>query len=157
MGIVASQISGDDPDSVYPDFLRVNEILFQKLNGLQDTLGKVSSRMAWVDTLGGRLDERLMTFALKDARDDAWNLAESLMADPDNAEILIEQRDVDTAELGTTILGGAMPVRVVSRFVARSEPTDIREILDAFTEGSIDLDEAEVAVKAQLGSAERTP
>jgi len=157
LGIVTAQISGDNPDRVYVDFLRVNEILFQKLNGLQDALGTVSSRMAWVDRLGGRLDERLMTLAIKDARDDAWALAESLMMDPDNAERLIDQRDVDTAGVGTTILGGALPVRVVSRFVARSEPTDIREVLDAFTEGSVDLDEAEAGVKAQLDSSERRP
>jgi hypothetical protein len=157
LGIVAAQISGDDPDHVYADFLRVNEILFQKLNGLQDTLGTVSSRMAWVDTLGGRLDERLMTLAIKDARDAAWDLAESLIADPDHTERLIEERDIKTAELGATIVGGVMPVRFVSRFVARSEPTDVRDVIDAFSQGRVDLDEVEVAVASQLGEVEKRP
>jgi hypothetical protein len=155
LGIVAAEVSGSDPEGAYRDFLRVNEILFQKLNGLQDILGSVSSRMAWVDRLGGRLDERLMTFAIKDARDDAWDLAESLMADPDHAERLIEERDIRTAELGATIVGGAMPVRAVSRFVARSEPADVRDVVTAFSQGGIDLDEVEAAVHAHLDDSGR--
>jgi len=150
LGIVAAEVSGSDPEGTYGDFLRVNQILFQKLNGLQDTLGTVSTRMAWIDRIGGRLDEQLMTLAIKDARNDAWDLAESLVADPDHSERLIEERDIRTAELGATIVGGAMPVRVASRFVARSEPTDVREVIDAFTLGSVDLDEVEVAVASQL-------
>jgi hypothetical protein len=150
LGIVAAEVSGDDRDGAYADFLRVNEILFQKLNGLQDMLGSVSSRMAWVDRIGGRLDERLMTLAIKDARNDAWDLAESLMADPEHTERLIEERDIRTADLCETIVGGAMPVRVVSRFVARSEPTDVRDVIDAFSEGEVDLDEVEAAVHAHL-------
>jgi len=150
LGIVAADVSQDDPDGAYGDFLRVNEILFQKLNGLQDTLGSVSSRMAWVDRIGWKLDERLMTLAIKDARDDAWDLARSLMEHPNERDRLIGQRDLETAELGKTIVGGAMPVRVVSRFVARSEPMDVRVVIDAFSEGGIDLDEVETVVNAHL-------
>jgi len=155
LGIVAAQVSGDDRDGTYADFLRVNEILFQKLNGLQDTLGSVSSRMAWVDRLGWRVDERLMTLAIKDARDDAWDLAENLMDRPGDVQRLIDERDIATADLGATIVGGALPVRVVSRFVARTEPADVRDVIDAFAEGSIDLHEVEVAVTARIESGGR--
>jgi len=157
LGIVAAQVSGDDPDHVYADFLRVNQILFQKLNGLQDMLGTVSGRMAWIDRLGGRLDERLMTLAIKDARDDAWDLAQNLVAEPEHTDRLIEERDMKTAELGATIVGGAMPVRVVSRFVARSEPTDVRDVIEAFAQSSIDLDEVEAVVTSQLDESARHP
>ena len=150
LGIVAAEVSGDDPEGTHKDFLRVNEILFQELNGLQDTLGSVSSRMAWVDKLGWRLDERLMTLVIKDARDDAWDLAEALMADPASADRLIDERDLATAQLGETIVGGAMPVRAVSRFMARSEPRDVRDVIGAFSQSTVDLDEVEAAVTARL-------
>lgn len=149
LGIVAAEVAGDEPDDLYTDFLRVNQILFLKLDGLQNSLGSISSRMAWIERLGGSLDERLMKLTIKDARDRAWGLALALIRNPADSQTIIEARDKETADLGRAILGGGLPIRVPSRFVARSEPTDIRSVLDAFSDGSVDLDVAEEGVRAE--------
>lgn len=96
------------------------------------------------------MDERMMTLAIRDARGRAWDLATDLIAHPQDVAGLIDRRDRDTAELGRTIVGGAMPIRMLSRFVARSEPTDVREVLDAFAEQTVDLNVVESAVRLDL-------
>ena len=149
LGIVAADIAGNDPGHLHTDFLRVNQILFQKLNGLQAALGSVSTRMAWIDRLGGTLDERLMKLSIKDARDRAWDLALDLIENPGNSDAIIDTRDQETADLSHTILGGALPVRVLSWFVAGSEPSDVTTVLDAFAEKPIDLDAVEATVRSE--------
>lgn len=151
LGIVAADIAGNEPERLHTDFLRVNQILFQKLNGLQEALGSVSTRMAWIDRLGGTLDERLMKLSIKDARDRAWDLALDLIENPENSNAIIETRDQETADLSHTILGGVLPVRALSWFVAGSEPADVTAVLDAFAEKPIDLDAVEAAVSAEAG------
>ncbi|MEA2023551.1 MAG: DUF5995 family protein, partial [Actinomycetota bacterium] len=151
LGIVAADIAGNEPERLHTDFLRVNQILFQKLNGLQEALGSVSTRMAWIDRLGGTLDERLMKLSIKDARDRAWDLALDLIENPEDSNAIIETRDQETADLSHTILGGVLPVRALSWFVAGSEPADVTAVLDAFAEKPIDLDAVEAAVSAEAG------
>jgi hypothetical protein len=150
LGIVAAGIAKRDPDGLYPDFLRVNQILFEKLNGLQDCLGSVSARMAWVDRLGGTLDERLMRMAIRDARNQAWVLAMDLIEHPADADAIIDTRDIETADRGESILGGTLAMRGLSRFVAASEPRDPSEILDAFMGTVLDLDAVEAAVSGEV-------
>lgn len=152
LGIVAAAVAGEDSEGLYDDFLRVNQILFQKLDGLQNSLGSVSNRMAWIDRLGGTLDERMMRLAIKDARDGAWDLTNELIARPDDAAELIAVRDRETADLGRTILGGALPVRVLSRFVARSEPVEVDRVLDAFADHAVDLEAVEAVVQLEVGA-----
>ena len=149
LGIVAAEIAGDKPEDLYTDFLRVNQILFQKLDRLQDRLGSVSTRMAWIDRLGGSLDERMMKLAIKDARDRAWELALGLIEHPADSRMIINTRDVETADLGRSILGGSTLVRSISRFVAQSEPNDVGTVLAAFSEGTVDLDAVEEAVRVE--------
>ena len=110
---------------MHADFIRVNDILISKLNGLQDILGKASSRMAFVDRIGISLDERIMQMVIGNARDRAWNLAVDLTTRSDESQQIILDRDRETAELGTTILGGNTVVRFLGRLVSRTEPQDV--------------------------------
>jgi len=155
LGIVTAIVAGTTPEELYPDFLRVNHILFAKVNGLQDCLGSVSPRMAWIDRLGGRLDERLMRVTIREARDRAWDLALALLEDPARSRETIANRDRDTARLGRTILGGRLHVRLLARFVAATEPVDVRPVIEAFRDRTIDLDTVEDAVRAT--TLEQTP
>jgi hypothetical protein len=153
LGIVAAAVAGNDAERLHDDFFRVNQILFQKLDGLQGALGSVSTRMAWIDRLGGTLDERMMRLAIGEARDRAWDLTDELIERPADAAELIAARDDETADLGRTILGGSLPVRVLSQFVARSETSEVHRILDAFSDYTVDLDAVEAVVR--LGAGKR--
>lgn len=139
LGIVAAEIAGDDPDGLYADFLRVNEILFARLDMLQGRLGSVSRRMAIIDRLGGRLDERLMRLAIAHARERAWEFTLALVGSPTSVPDLIEERDRSTARLGGSILGGSVPIALFNRVVAATEPPDALAAIDALADRPVDL------------------
>jgi hypothetical protein len=148
LGIAAAEVApGDGLRSMYRDFLRINEVLFQMVDGLQDGLSGVSPRMQLVDRLGGRWDEAFMRFGIRAARDLAWRLAERLaVAEPRARVPMIAERDREATAVTGTIIRPWSPINLVGRAVAASEPRDVGEVIDAFAEMTIDLDEVEAAV-----------
>lgn len=132
LGVAAWEVSDGDPAALRDDFYRVNDILFDRLDANQSALASVSRRMAIIDRLGGRLDERAMSMAIAEARDRAWDLTASLDDDPAHAEALVAERDRTTAEMGRAILGDSLGVRALSFLVARSEGTSVVDVIDGF-------------------------
>ena len=148
LGIATAAVAGEQPEAMYVDFFRVNQILFEQVDAFQAMLNSVSSRMAWIDRMGGSLDERLTETAIGGARERAWHLAIDLLDNSDRAEAIIAARDHETAHLGRLVLEGVLRVRTVSRIIAMTEPSDVRKVIDAFVEPSVDLDAIEEAVQA---------
>ena len=132
LGIAVADIPGVQLDDLNADFLRVNDILFSRLDGLQHTLGQVSRRMAVVDRVGLFLDERIMQMVIGNARDRAWELAVDLATRPEEAQQIIAARDRETAQFSDTVLGGNLVVRFLSRVVCTAEPRDLSVAIDAF-------------------------
>ena len=135
---------------MYRDFLRINEMLFQMVDGLQEDLGSVSPRMLLVDRLGGGWDESFMRLGISKARDLAWRLAERLASSDlgDRAGIVTE-RDGDTAAVAATIVRPWSPIDVVGRRVAAREPDDVAMVIDVFDRGRVNLDTVEAVVAAE--------
>ena len=148
LGIATAAVAGERPEAMYVDFFRVNQMLFEQVDVFQAMLNSVSSRMAWIDRMGGSLDERLTETAIGGARERAWYLAIDLLENPDRADAIIAARDHETAHLGRLVLEGVVRVRTVSRIIAMTEPSDVRKVIDAFVEPSVDLDAVEEAVQA---------
>ncbi len=140
LGIVAAYAATDDPEQLRRDFVRVNDILFAKIDTLQDSLNSVSPRLRFVDRMGGRLDEFLLSKVIGSARDDAWDLAMNIVKEPDSADTRIADRDRSTARKGRAILGGPMYRRIATRMLAASEPKDLPRIIDAFTGSTLELE-----------------
>lgn len=140
LGIVAADSVDGDPMDLYDDFMRVNDILFTKLDHLQEALNEVAPRFAVVDKLAWRLDEGVMSRLIADARDDAWTLAIEITEDPTGRETHIRRRDEHTADIGSKLLGGTRYHRAMTRLLASSEPKDPCVVIDAFRSTSLDLD-----------------
>jgi hypothetical protein len=153
LGIATAAVAGERPEAMYVDFFRVNQMLFEQVDVFQAMLNSVSSRMAWIDRIGGSLDERLTETAIGGARERAWYLAIDLLENSDRADAIISARDHETAHVGRLVLEGVLRVRTVSRIIAMTEPSDVRKVIDAFVEPSVDLDAIEEAVQA----ADTTP
>ena len=152
LGIVTADVAGGHMTDAYPDFLRVNEVLFQMVDGLQDALAKVSPKMALLDRLGGSWDERLMRLGIRGARDQAWLFADHLeRSDPTAAAASIASRDQDTAGVGLLIGGRWSRVGLVSRRIAAAESTDVAEIVASLSVPAVDLVLADRAVGSALG------
>jgi len=116
-------------------------------------LNSVSSRMRWIDTIGGTLDERLAKIGIGGARERAWRLALDLIGNPDRCDEIIAARDSETAHLEGLILEGVVRVRTISRLIASTEPSDVRVVIQAFLEPSLDLD----VIAAAVEGADTTP
>ena len=151
LGIATAQVApGDRLRPMYRDFLRINEVLFQMIDGLQDGLSEVSPRLQLVDRLGGRWDESFMRFSIRTGRDLAWRLAERLAAvEPREQRAEISERDRETVLVARTIVRPWSPINVVGRAVAASEPRDVGEVIDALGGLTVDLDEVQAAVRVE--------
>jgi hypothetical protein len=148
LGIATASVAPDDPDAMYVDFFRVNQMLYEQVNGYQQMLNSVSSRMGWIDKVGGPLDERLAKIGIGGARERAWRLGIDLVEHPDRRDEIIAERDAETARLERLILEGVLPIRTISWVISRSEPSDVRKVIAAFVEPSVDLDAIEATVQA---------
>jgi hypothetical protein len=148
LGIATASVAPDDPDAMYVDFFRVNQMLYGQVNGYQQMLNSISSRMGWIDKVGGPLDERLAKIGIGGARERAWRLGIDLVEHPDRRDQIIAGRDAETARLERLILEGVLPIRTISWVISRSEPSDVRRVIAAFVEPSVDLNAIEATVQA---------
>ncbi len=71
----ATTMSGKEITDIEDDFNKVNDILFQITNELQDRLSRVSPLMFIVDLLGKNIDEKFIDFSMRKARQQSWNSA----------------------------------------------------------------------------------
>ncbi|MEP3836658.1 MAG: DUF5995 family protein [Algibacter sp.] len=65
-------------NDIHSDFNKVNDILFQIVNELQDRLSRVSPLMILLDWIGQNEDEKLIDFSMRKAREQSWNSANLL-------------------------------------------------------------------------------
>ena len=139
LGIATARIGGDDLQSVYGDFIRVNEILMQMVDQLQGALSSVSPRMGLVDRLGWRVDEAFMRLSIRTARDHAWDFAERIATSEDPAEV-IGGRDDDSCFIANLIVRRWSPMHLFARLIAARETNTIGDVVDALRSIEIDLD-----------------
>ena len=74
----ATTMSGQDIGTIEQDFNKVNDILFQITNELQDRLSRVSPLLFILDWLGQNTDEQIIDFSMRKAREQSWNSANLL-------------------------------------------------------------------------------
>ena len=151
LGIATADVVPDHLPTVYADFLRINEILFQMVDDLQANLGAVSPRMSWFDRLGLGADEAFMRLGIRTARDMAWRLAEHIVeTDSEYRMEVIAERDQDTAQLAQAIAWRWSPVHLAGRLVAAGESGRVEAAIDSFDALTVDLDRVEQQVTADL-------
>jgi len=74
----ARTMDGQDIKDIEADFNKVNDILQNITNELQDRLSKVSPLLFLVDLFGENTDEKIIDFSMRKARSQAWNSANLL-------------------------------------------------------------------------------
>lgn len=141
LGIATARVSTQlDLPSFRDDYVRVNRVLFALLDELQDGLGSVSPWMSRLDRLGLGMDELCMRSGIAFARSQAWELAEALVAVPEEERWpLIAERDAWTARLGKLLCHRLSALHAANRLVAWREPRDQRLVIDALAAPRIDV------------------
>lgn len=76
----SASMMGKELTDIEKDFTRVNDILFNITNEMQERLGRVSPLMFLLDFAGQNTDEKIIDFSMRKAREQSWNGANLLWA-----------------------------------------------------------------------------
>lgn len=101
LGTAAAEIQkGKDLDDLHDDFNRINTILSELVHEVQDNLSAVWPALKWILKLTGKIDDYLVDFSMKAARDGAWKFAGEYfaVAEAEKAAFL-KQRDERIGEI----------------------------------------------------------
>ena len=156
LGIAAAEIApGDELADLKDDFDRINEILFSLVAEVEKEIAELSPGIAWLERIGGKLDEILVRFSLRIARDSAWRLAKTLAPKPqDQWQPDIDKRDDFTAKLGREILSPGPFLRFGLMLIRLFESNDIRRNIEVLAKlDGPELEHVEARRLARAASA----
>lgn len=106
LGIAAMETSpGDKLPALQSDFEKINTILFNLVQPVQDEIGEVSPWIGLLEKIDPSAGDAIINFSMRVARDSAWRFALGLNAL--NAVELpgaIQRRDQEIAELGRLVV-----------------------------------------------------
>jgi len=131
LAIAAAQAApGEQLPTLKHDFLRITDILIEMVDQVQERINQVSPWMHLFDRLGGRLDERLFSLVMQEAREHAWETAEQLAAlPPAEFEAFVRQRDQAVAGLGRTIRSPGLLVGLGLRVIRLRETSPVPRVI----------------------------
>ena len=105
LGIAAAEVAKGQPiDNLQNDFNKINEVLAALVTEVQDDLAEIWPKLVWILKKTKRIDDFLINFSMKIARDEAWAFAKSLAKKSDNEwDIAIQKRDTIVAKYAKII------------------------------------------------------
>ena len=106
LGIAAVEIShGQNITDLKNDFNRINEILSSLVHEVEDNLTVVWPALKYILKWSGKVDDYLVDFSMKLARDGAWKFANQFSQVPENeTKSALATRDQKVANIDRVIL-----------------------------------------------------
>ncbi len=132
----AETMMGKEITDIEADFNKVNDILFQITNELQERLSRVSPLMFLLDFLGNNKDEQILDFSMRKARGQSWNFANLLWAlgDADN-KVAIQKIDGLVLKIAERIKAPKTRlVRFFLKIMKRFEQKNVGKIISKLKE-----------------------
>lgn len=105
LGIAAAAVSkGQNIEDLQNDFNKINDILAALVNEVENDLAEIWPMLKWILKKTGKIDDFLVNFSMKIARNQAWSFAKSI-ADKSGAELAnaIQEKDIKVANLDKII------------------------------------------------------
>lgn len=129
LGIVASEISeGSDPEELKNDFDRINEILSSLVHEVEENLSVVWPTLKFILKYTGKIDDYLVDFSMKLARDGAWKFSLSLSGlSGRQLEMAILERDLKVADKTHVVLKPGLIASIVLWIVRITERGSVSE------------------------------
>ncbi|MFT5997630.1 MAG: hypothetical protein ACI81P_000075 [Neolewinella sp.] len=104
LGMAAGRMmAGKNLNDLKADFRRVNDILQEITEELQERVARASPVFTWFDRLGKDRDEHLLDFSMRAAREQAWVVAHQVWAAGENTATVIARIDENVARLGERV------------------------------------------------------
>lgn len=115
LGIAAVETIGDQPiEELKNDFDKINAVLAELVEEVQDELSEIWPFLKVLLKLSGKLDNNLINFSMKLARDGAWEFSEKLSLTPDNKrKRIIADRDDRIAQIAEFVY----PANILARIL----------------------------------------
>ena len=101
----ATAVSEKQPiEKLHSDFNKINDVLAALVNEVENDLAEIWPTLRWILKKTGRIDDFLVNFSMKIARNGAWAFAKSI-ADKDGAELAdaIQKKDKSVAKIAKLI------------------------------------------------------
>jgi hypothetical protein len=130
--VVIEAANGDKIANIEPDFNAINDILKDLLDPVQKVIDTFSPLLHILDEVGGRGDEKLVTFSIRTARTEAWHEATRLADEsPEQRERSRVSLDRKVAVIASRIIVPDGVLGLASSLIARTESTDIAAVTAA--------------------------
>lgn len=133
LGIAAAEITDSTTIvSLESDFNKINEILGELTNEVQEDLAKIWPKLLWILKFFGRTDDYIVNFGMNIARDSAWKFANELVVENGNARgILIAEKDHKVAKYLRFLKGKGWIERVFLKIIRGREIGSVKEKIEA--------------------------
>lgn len=131
LAVAAARTSpGEDIQALRGDFLLINDILAGVVLAVQDSVDALSPFMSLLDKVGGRTDERILDFSVRQSREEAWYNAVLLAGQNDEQRAATTERlDVRATVLARLIARPSGLVRPALELISRTENDDVSEVI----------------------------
>lgn len=132
LGLAAARVApGAELPTLRADFERMNDLLASMVDEMQDAVSSTSLGLRVLDVVGLGADESIVNFSMRNARREAWEVAELLAAVPPavHPQIMryIDRRAGQLADLIRNPAGSTGEAVGVLRRLQRE---DVREVID---------------------------
>jgi hypothetical protein len=133
LAIASVQTSpGNELPGLKRDFQEITALLGEMIDSVQERIDQVSPWFRVLDRVGGRTDEEVCAFAVKEARDLAWGAAEKLaVTGPDKLVHEIAEHDRIVAALGHAIRSPGWPLGAALHLIRVRESRRVPMIIRA--------------------------
>jgi hypothetical protein len=132
LGLAAAETApGAAINGLKADFGRINQVLADLVGDVENRLARVWPPLQQLDGFAGGVDQAVINFSLRLARDQAWSVATAMAAETDPVARSRRQQEVDrsTAVIGQRILHPGFRAGLILKFVRLHERGSVADKL----------------------------
>ena len=136
LGIAAAEITNPSTiPALESDFNKINVILGELTNEVQEDLAKIWPRLLWILKFFKKTDDYIVNFGMNIARESAWKFANELVIkDGDERQNKINEQDEKVAGYGKLLKGKGWIERAIIGVIRRREIGNVKEKIEALEE-----------------------
>ncbi len=137
LGIAAATVQPENIESLKDDFDKINVILNELTDMVQDELSEIFPLLKVIDVLAGGVDEKIAGFAMGIARDAAWKVALAYsVLNEDEHEAYIIKRDKEVYKFGLKIVRPGIWINIVIFVFRILERGNVKTKIQALNQGN---------------------
>jgi len=132
LGIAAAEVmKGSDINDLKGDFDKINEILSSLVQDVESDLSAIWPTLKTILKWTGKVDDFLIDFSMKLARDGAWSFAVALADTPsDKVTALIATRDLSVAKIGNLVVNPGWFVSTLFKLIRLGEKGSVSDKIE---------------------------